>query len=203
MRFLEEAAGIIAGIYSPIERDVYISRLCKEFEIGKDAFVRQVNSVNRRQNRENSKKEIRRIQNDLSGRGDKLDTERSKKPRSSSAEEALVAYLINNPDAADYIDSHIAADQFQNELMRRYYTYFLNRIREGLEPLNNLNSDFSDDERSRVYKILAKYGTVAGTRQSLDEYLGIIAEESKKLSKKDISNMTAEEIQAYLNGQRQ
>ena len=72
-----------------------------------------------------------------------------------------------------------------------------------MEPLNNLNSDFSDDERSRVYKILAKYGTVAGTRQSLDEYLGIIAEESKKLSKKDISNMTAEEIQAYLNGQRQ
>ncbi len=203
VRFLEEAAGIIAGIYSPIERDVYISRLCKEFEIGKDAFVRQVNSVNRRQNRENSKKEIRRIQNDLSGRGDKLDTERSKKPRSSSAEEALVAYLINNPDAADYIDSHIAADQFQNELMRRYYTYFLNRIRDGMEPLNNLNSDFSDDERSRVYKILAKYGTVAGTRQSLDEYLGIIAEESKKLSKKDISNMTAEEIQAYLNGQRQ
>ena len=202
VQFLEEATKVIAAIYSPIERDVYISRLCKEFEISKDSFVRQVNSINRRKDRENAKKEVRRLQNDLSGRGDRLDTEHVKKPRSSSAEEALIAYLINNPDSVKYINERLSKDQFQNELMKRYFTYFSDRIGSGLDPLNNLTADFSEDERSRVYKIMSKHSAVAGTRRALDEYIQIINEESKKLNKKDISNMTAEEIQEYLNSKR-
>ena len=202
VQFLEEATKVIAAIYSPIERDVYISRLCKEFEISKDSVVRQVNSINRRKDRENAKKEVRRLQNDLSGRGDRLDTEHVKKPRSSSAEEALIAYLINNPDSVKYINERLSKDQFQNELMKRYFTYFSDRIGSGLDPLNNLTADFSEDERSRVYKIMSKHSAVAGTRRALDEYIQIINEESKKLNKKDISNMTAEEIQEYLNSKK-
>ncbi len=202
VQFLEEASKVIAAIYSPIERDVYISRLCKEFEISKDSFVRQVNSINRRKDRENAKKEVRRLQNDLSGRGDRIDTEHVKKPRSSSAEEALIAYLINNPDSVKYINGRLSKDQFQNELMKRYFTYFSDRIGSGLDPLNNLTADFSEDERSRVYKIMSKHSAVAGTRRALDEYIQIINEESKKLNKKDISNMTAEEIQEYLNSKK-
>lgn len=202
VQFLEEATKVIAAIYSPIERDVYFSRLCKEFEISKDSFVRQVNSINRRKDRENAKKEVRRLQNDLSGRGDRLDTEHVKKPRSSSAEEALIAYLINNPDSVKYINERLSKDQFQNELMKRYFTYFSDRIGSGLDPLNNLTADFSEDERSRVYKIMSKHSAVAGTRRALDEYIQIINEESKKLNKKDISNMTAEEIQEYLNSKK-
>ena len=202
VQFLEEATKVIAAIYSPIERDVYISRLCKEFEISKDSFVRQVNSINRRKDRENAKKEVRRLQNDLSGRGDRLDTEHVKKPRSSSAEEALIAYLINNPDSVKYINERLSKGQFQNELMKRYFTYFSDRIGSGLDPLNNLTADFSEDERSRVYKLMSKHSAVAGTRRALDEYIQIINEESKKLNKKDISNMTAEEIQEYLNSKK-
>lgn len=202
VRFLEEAAKVIAAIYSPIERDVYISRLCKEFEISKDSLVRQVNSLYRRKSRDDAKREVRRIQNDLSGRGDRLDTSHAKKPRSSSAEEALIAYMINNPDSVGYIKSRLGEEQFQNELMKRYFTYFSGRINDGLDPLNNLNADFTDDERSRVYKIISKHSAVAGTKNALDEYIDIITEESKKLNKKDISNMTAEEIQQYLNSKK-
>lgn len=203
VRFLEEAAKIIAAIYSPIERDVYIAKLCKEYEVGKDSFERQVNSIIRRKRRDDSKKEVRRIQNDLSGRGDRFDADRVKKPRSSSAEEALIAYLINNPDSLEHIRERLNEDMFQNELMKRYFIYFSGRIDQGLDPLNNLNADFSDDERSRVYKIMSKHSAVAGTRKALDEYINIITEESKRLNKKDISNMSAEEIQRYLNSKKQ
>ncbi|MED9969137.1 MAG: DNA primase [Ruminococcus sp.] len=199
VRFLEEAAKVIAAIYSPIEREVYISKLCKEFEISKDSFQRQVNSITRRKNREDRRNEVRKIQNDLSGRGDRLDTEHVKKPRSSSAEEALIAYLIKNPDSVGYINERLEPERFQNELMKRYYSYFSDRISQGLDPLNNLTADFSEDERSRVYKILSKHSTIAETRSALDEYIKTINEESRKLNKKDLSNMTAEEIQEYLN----
>lgn len=202
VQFLEEAARVVAEIYSPIEREVYISKLCKEFEISKDSFQRQVDSITRRKNREDKRKEIRKIRNDLSGRGDKLDTEHAKKPRSSSAEEALIAYLINNPDSVEYISERVDPGMFRNELMKRYFTYFSDRIAQELDPLNNLTADFSEDERSRVYKILSKHSAIAQTRSALDEYIKIINEESKRLSKKDLSNMTAEEIQKYLNSKK-
>ncbi len=202
VQFLEEAARVVAEIYSPIEREVYISKLCKEFEISKDSFQRQVDSITRRKNREDKRKEIRKIRNDLSGRGDKLDTEHAKKPRSSSAEEALIAYLINNPDSVEYISERVDQGMFRNELMKRYFTYFSDRIAQELDPLNNLTADFSEDERSRVYKILSKHSAIAQTRSALDEYIKIINEESKRLSKKDLSNMTAEEIQKYLNSKK-
>ena len=202
VQFLEEAARVVAEIYSPIEREVYISKLCKEFEISKDSFQRQVDSITRRKNREDKRKEIRKIRNDLSGRGDKLDTEHAKKPRSSSAEEALIAYLINNPDSVEYISERVDPGMFRNELMKRYFTYFSDRIAQELDPLNNLTADFSEDERSRVYKILSKHSAIAQTRSALDEYIKIINEESTRLSKKDLSNMTAEEIQKYLNSKK-
>ena len=202
VQFLEEAAKVIAAIYSPIERDVYIGKICKEFEVEKAAFTRQVNSINRRKNRDYEKKEARRIQNELSGRGDRFDIRRSQNPRSSSAEEALVAYLIRNPDSAEYIDGKISADRFQNELMKRYYIYMLDRIKQGLDPMNNLNADFTEEERSRIYKIIHKHSTIADTRSSLDEYINVILSESGKPTKKDISNMSAQEIQQYLNAQK-
>ncbi len=202
VQFLEEAARVVAEIYSPIEREVYISKLCKEFEISKDSFQRQVDSITRRKNREDKRKEIRKIRNDLSGRGDRIDTEHAKKPRSSSAEEALIVYLINNPDSVEYISERVDPGMFRNELMKRYFTYFSDRIAQELDPLNNLTADFSEDERSRVYKILSKHSAIAQTRSALDEYIKIINEESKRLSKKDLSNMTAEEIQKYLNSKK-
>ena len=196
--FLEAASRIIASIQSPIERDVYTSKLCTEFGIGKDSFERQINNINRRNNREAQKKEVRKIQADLSGRNDKLDADRAKKPRSSSAEEALVVHLINHPDSSKYISAQIKPEQFQSELMKRYYQYILNRINEGLEPLNNINADFTDDERSRLYMMISKRSSLAGTKQSLDEYINVIKQESAKLSHDDISDMSAQQIQEYL-----
>ena len=154
--YLEAASKVIAEISSPIERDVYSSKICSEFGIDKNAFNRQIMNISKSRYRENTKKEVRKIQTDLSGRNDKINTEHYKKPRSSSAEEALVVYLINNPDSAEEISSQLKPEQFQNSLIRRYYEYFLNRIQSGYEPLTNIAADFSQDEASKLYQLLSQ-----------------------------------------------
>lgn len=196
--YLEAAAKIVATISSPIERDVYSSKISNEFQIDKAAFVQQINSFAKRNKREYNKKEARRIRAELSGQNDKINTEHYKKPRSSSAEESLVVYLINNPDSADYISHNIKSEQFKNSLMKRYYEYFLAREESGLPPLTSVTADFSGDEASKVYQMLSKHSSIASTRQALDEYIRVIKEESQKLSNDDIVSMSGEDINEYL-----
>ena len=195
--YLEAAAHLMAEIESPIERDVYVSKLSKEFGVDKNALLLQIETISKRRRRDSRRREARQLQSELSGRDDKLDKEHRSRLKSTAAEESLVVYLINNPDSLSYINSQISAEQFQNALMKRFFVYFSNRISEGLEPLNNITADFSTDEQSVLYRILHQNGSVAPTPRSLREYIEVIERESRRPS--DKKSMSSEQISSYFD----
>ena len=196
--YLGACVKLIATISGPVERDLYIGQLCREFSVDKASFMAQVDSELKRGAREDMRRQNRRLLNDLSGRGDRLDVDRAKKPRSSSAEEALVAFLINNPDSLGYILGRVTAEQFQNSLMKRYFVYVSERIEKNLDPLSGISGDFTEEERSRLFGILHKRSGIAESRRALDEYIQVITEESRKLSHRQVEEMSAEQLMASL-----
>ena len=199
--FLEAAARMIAEIDSPIERDVYTSRLSKEFEIDKNALLTQINSLNARARRDHRRKEMRQMQSDLSGSKERTDAERGVTQRATAAEEGLVVYLINHPDSLSAIERELKPEQFTNPLIRRFYEYFSKRIADGLEPLNNITADFTAEEQARIYRMLHKHTAVAQTTRSLREYIGVITSESSK--PEDKSAMSDDDINHYFARMRQ
>lgn len=201
--FLNEAVKIVATIESPIERDVFASKLCAELEIDKNAFLEQISKVKRRDRRENIKKETRQIQAELNGQSDKINREHYKKPRSSSAEEALLVYLINNPDYANSISERVTPDKFSNSLIKRYYEYVLSKIKSGYEPLTSVSSDFNSDEVSYLYKLISTTIPAASTREAVAEYINVINEESNKLTSDKLADMSADDINDYIMKMKQ
>ena len=201
--FLNEAVKIVATIESPIERDVFASKLCAELEIDKNAFLEQISKVKRRGRRENIKKETRQIQAELNGQNDKINREHYKKPRSSSAEEALLVYLINNPDYANSISERVTPDKFSNSLIKRYYEYVLSKIKSGYEPLTSVSSDFNSDEVSYLYKLISTTIPAASTREAVEGYINVINEESNKLTSDKLADMSADDINDYIMKMKQ
>lgn len=201
--FLNEAVKIVATIESPIERDVFASKLCTELEIDKNAFLEQISKVKRWDRRENIKKETRQIQAELNGQSDKINREHYKKPRSSSAEEALLVYLINNPDYANSISERVTPDKFSNLLIKRYYEYVLSKIKSGYEPLTSVSSDFNSDEVSYLYKLISTTIPAASTREAVEEYINVINEESNKLTSDKLADMSADDINDYIMKMKQ
>ncbi|WP_443717768.1 DNA primase [Ruminococcus sp.] len=201
--FLNEAVKIVATIESPIERDVFASKLCAELEIDKNAFLEQISKVKRRDRRENIKKETRQIQAELNGQSDKINREHYKKPRSSSAEEALLVYLINNPDYANSISERVTPDKFSNSLIKRYYEYVLSKIKSGYEPLTSVSSNFNSDEVSYLYKLISTTIPAASTREAVEEYINVINEESNKLTSDKLADMSADDINDYIMKMKQ
>lgn len=51
--YLKEAAGLLAGLSSPIERDVYAGKLAQELSVSKEALLSQVESRRRQQAKSN------------------------------------------------------------------------------------------------------------------------------------------------------
>ncbi len=201
--FLNDAVKIVASIESPIERDVFASKLCAELEIDKNAFNDQIAKIKRRGRRENIKKETRQIQYELNGQNDKINKEHYKKPRSSSAEEALLVYLINNPDYANSISERVTPDKFSNSLIKRYYEYVLGKIKSGYEPLTSVASDFNSDEVSYLYKLISTTIPAASTREAVEEYIKVINEESSKLTSDKLAEMSADDINDYIKRLKQ
>lgn len=201
--FLNEAVKIVATIESPIERDVFASKLCTELEIDKNAFNDQIAKIKRLGRRENIKKETRQIQYELNGQNDKINKEHYKKPRSSSAEEALLVYLINNPDYANSISERVTPDKFSNSLIKRYYEYVLSKIKSGYEPLTSVSSDFNSDEVSYLYKLISTTIPAASTREAVEEYINVINEESNKLTSDKLADMSADDINDYIMKMKQ
>ena len=196
--YLEAAAKIIAALSSTIEQDVYVTKLCREFAVDKSAFQERLKKLNRQRNRDEYRRQQQKIRADLGGRGDRIDKDKAKMHRSSSAEEVLLVYLLRNPDSANGISAEISSEQFQNSLMRRYYEYFSDRIKDGRDPMMNVTADFTAEETDKIYQIISKYAGVALTKQSLEETIKVIREESAKLKRDDIGKMSPEELNEYL-----
>lgn len=198
INFLTEAVKILSTLDNSIEQDVYVSKLAKEAEVSKEAVVLQLQRINSRKYRENSKKEFRQLHNNLNGRDDKINPQHYQKPRSTSAEEALIAYLVNNPDKAEKISSKISPDKFQTDFNRKLYEYFQQRIKSSLDPMLNISGDFSSDEASKIIQITSSYSRSVSTEQAMNEYINTINEESQKLSKDKIEKASETELLEYI-----
>ncbi len=196
--YLNEAVKILASIDNSIEQDIYISKLSKETEVSTDAVKQQMNKYKKRKRYSDKKTEFRNIRQNLSGRNDKLNPERYKKPRSTVAEESLIAYMINHPDKLGYISSRIDEGKIQTEFNRKLYVYFSERIKNGYDPLSSVSGDFTQEETAGIYRIVNSDFARMATEETLRENIEVINEEYAKLKTADAANATYDEIAEML-----
>lgn len=196
--FLKESAKIIATIENSIERDVYESKICHELNVDKNAYNKQVLKLTKEGYKKHNSEQSRKIRTMLNGQNDKINTEHYKKPRSSSAEEAIVVFLVKNPDYFSIINGRVNPNQFSNSLTKKYFEYALSKISAGYDVLTSVSADFSSDEVSKLYQLLAKYSQINSSREALEEYINVINEESSKPNKDEVANMSADELNEYI-----
>ena len=192
--YLTEAVKILATLDSSIEQEVYVAKLAKEAGVSKEAVTLQLSRLNSKKYKENSKKELRQLQTNLSGRDDKINPQHYQKPRSVAAEEALIAYLVHNPDKVQRINSLLNKDKIQTDFNRNLYEYFCSRIIKQLDPLMNITADFSADEVAKIVQITSSYSKSVSTAEAMREYIKTINEESEKLSKEEVANASPAEL---------
>lgn len=192
--YLNDAVKLICELDNPMERDIYASRLSDETDVAKPTIMEQISRGIRRNNYKRRKTEFSQIQKNISARDDRVNPQHADNLRAASAEENLLAYLINNPDKLTYIHERLSPDDFLTDFNRKLYIYFSDKILNNTDPLISVSADFSEDERSKIFRLLNSYPDMPHTVQALDEFIGIIKEEKSKPTDSEIRNSTQDEF---------
>ncbi len=192
--FLSEAVKILATLDNSIEQDVYISKLCKELEVTPDAVKQQLKKVSRKNYYDRRRDNFRNMRQNLNGINDKVNTERYKKPRVTTAEEGIIAYIIKNPDRISYVESKLSAEKFQTEFNRKLYLYFFERIKNNLDPLSSVSGDFTQEETAKIYHIANSDYARMANEKTAEENIKVINDEYSKLKVADAANASMDDI---------
>ena len=194
LSYLNEGVKLLCELDNPMERDIYASRLSDETDVSKASIMEQVKQGMRRKERYRRKNEFSQLQKSISARDDRINPQHASNLRAVSAEENLIAFLVNNPDKLVYIHEKLRPEDFTTDFNRNLFEYFSVRIIKHQEPMTALSMDFTNDEQAKIVRIVNSGSDLPRTQQALDEYIDIILDEKAKPTESDIRNSTHDEF---------
>lgn len=197
--FLNAAMELLAGLENPIEQDIYAGRLSSEFGVEKATLLHQISNLRRKKAKNNQKNEIRQVQRQLSGEKDHINPQRGKNMRAALAEEAIIAYLIRNPDRAEAVSKKLSSSCFCTEFNRGVYEKTVNWLLKGKTVgIESFSEDYSVDEMSRIAQILVKGSDNKNTLEAENDYVRVILEEASRPSTEQVASGSDEDFLKYL-----
>lgn len=197
--YLTECAKLLATVENPIEADVYAGHLSEETGVRKDAVVQQINGYRKKNGRENRKKQFRDIQTGISGRDDRINAEKAGNLRAARAEEALIAYIINNQDMAIKVNSLLPPEKMVTSFNRRVYKIITERAIEGrgIMPAD-ISGEFTVDENAKIAGMLASLGGEITSFDACRDCIEVILSEGEKITAEKAAYADIDDIEKYL-----
>ncbi|MCQ2417184.1 MAG: DNA primase [Oscillospiraceae bacterium] len=171
---LHKAVSVLAGIENELDREVYLSKVAKEYSIQTEILKAQVNQEIRKKQASRKKQEWRSVTQSAVLR-DPVNPAADHYPKEAKAEEQILCYLFRQPDALETVMQQISPEDFPTDLHRRIFEHLAKRLKEGYSFSFSLFSDsFTPAEMGRIIGIQAKYDSIDFSEQSIADCLRIL-----------------------------
>lgn len=195
--YLKKAINILANINDAIEREVYASKVSEKIDVQKSVVISQIAARRKVFAKSDLKREFKKIQKNISGLHDKVNTQKNSHLRASYAEEALISYVMHNQDLAEKITKKILPDKFVTNFNRKVYAYIVDRLQNNKSVnIIDFSRDFSEAELSKIMKMFLSYDTNSGNINLVQDYIDVILQEHEKTTLLD--NSSEDQILSYL-----
>lgn len=190
IRALREINEYIAGIYSEVEREVYIHQASVRLGISEASIKNDVLQTIKKKQRAKKKDESEELLRESAGYGDKINRDKLTQLRRASCEEVVIGMLIAYPEyikaALSDKDGALAEEDFGTEFGRRVFRSVTDIYKDSESfDFGALSGDFTVEEISRISKL-------ALDRQKLNNdmsvYLSNVAALKKERSRADTKN---------------
>lgn len=202
--YLRGAVKVLSALENKVERAVYAGKVAAETSIETATLLSQVESGNKKLEKGRQKKQFREIRKQTEGFHNSVNPEKSEHLRAASAEEALIAYLMNHPEREKAVLAVLPPEEFVTKFNRRVYEKIAGRMKEEKPvTLTDLSADFSPDELSAIAGILAKRDGISIEKQDAETYIKIIQQENESEKLGSAAKTLPGEIEDYLNKLRQ
>ncbi len=205
VNYLKEATALLAGISSPLERDVYVGRLSSDLGVSKTALQSQLEYQLQRQKKQQQDKQFSHVIKQSESTTQKVNPEAKAHVRGASAEEGLLGMILLNPDYMTAVRPLLSSEDMITPFNRRLYTTLVERMDQGLSlELSHLSEMYEPEEMAYITKMVkdSRERVSAHTVDEAKRYVTIIKSESHLAPLNEPSSLTPEQIQEKLNAMK-
>ncbi|MBO4980176.1 MAG: DNA primase [Clostridia bacterium] len=154
----EEACALIAGVSSPIEREVYISQIAGPLDLPVDVIKNNVERMVAKRRAEARRKEGQDARLSIRNYGDRTNIDAAKNIAANAAEEAILGLLLLYEEHRSAVRSgkvSLQAEDFFTALGRRMFEEIMRLdATEGGFMFSLLGESFTPDEMGRMQKYM-------------------------------------------------
>ena len=192
--YLKDAVKILAEIQSPVEAEVYITRIARETEIADSVIRNEIAQTKKRKIKVLEKTQLK-TENEKILR-DRLNPMKASNLKAARAEETLIAILLNHPDYYEKLSPGVSADDFVTPFNKGIFSVLEEYIKENKSiSLSTLSQRLTNEETSKLTEYTVNVVMANnGLKQAND-----CAAALKGSGKNDLSEMSAAEIQRYID----
>lgn len=164
VELLKRTSKVLAGIESPLEREVYISRTSKKCDIPVQVLKTHIDAMLKKNSSSAKKNEWRNIKAKTSYIRDDINPDAVSNKKQARAEETIISYLLMRPQEYEDVEKLAPVECFVTAFNKKVYRALLERMKNSEKfSLSLLLDEFSTDEMGRISGIAAKKREVAVT----------------------------------------
>lgn len=177
--FIGGALQILATL-SPVEQDLYVSRLSEELGVERQNMKVQLQDLVARQGNRREKREFNRIVQENMRKTARETMATDASLRKLRAEDRLISLLLRYPDCSR-LCKDFDPQWLTPGFAQRVFTLILQRLENGDgTELMDLRDRLTDDEMGRLSGIIARGGESADAKQEFSDCLQTIRAEQQK-----------------------
>lgn len=189
--FARAAAEMLAGLDSPVEREVYAGQLSELTGVGKNALLQEIQRSRNQRMRSAKRKQARRDMTPVTQVQPKARQMRYENPRSARAEEGILRLLILDGSLLRETEG-LEPDQFSSPYLGKIYEVLRRRIRDGRAlQLGMLEGELDRDEIELLADILRQPEALENGKSAMADYRAILDTEQMKRGADDEAALLA------------
>lgn len=190
--FINGAIKILADV-TPVEQDLYLTRLSNELEVEKSSIKMQLDAFTSKSSKRKNYAAKKAIVNENIKQNQKISHDNDVSIRQYKAEERIIGLLCKYPFCVDYINN-FDEERLSSQFTKKIYRILVSRIKDNLDiELLNFSSLLTDSELGRLSGIIARFGESNNPKQEISDCIDAVNREFEEKSLKSTANLTDDE----------
>ncbi len=193
VELLDRISKFIFEMKSPLERQVYISRMAKKYDFPMEVLKNYIDNLVSRNINADKKKEWNAVKAQTIAPKDEINPDAVKFRKEAKAEEDIICYLLQRPEDFKSVEAEAPPDIFVTQFNKKVYTSLLNAIKSNENfSLSLLNGVFSTGEMGKIIGMTAQNRELTINHEVFAECTEVLKnhrENSDDISDDDLTSM--------------
>ena len=168
IKFLNEIAKLISKIDNSMEREVYIEKIAKEYDVSKEAIYAEVNKLTYKESKDDkvlskAKPVVRHTE--------KKETDNVSEATKRRENTVLAILLSGDRNIYEIIKQNITIKDFKYEIDRKIAEKLYEEFENGNSNINSIIDDLSEEEQNHITMIMAEDYGIDDVEKAIDDII--------------------------------